>query len=154
MQESEDIVLDAMVVLAVVAAHMLHYRINLPAADVPADLDSDLVPLAQALLTLFNKHKHVYDHLIDQELPPMPAEYENLAASEEWAPRRFQRVDFMTAGEDEQQQDDDTEPCVEHNRWWTYLVNAYGQFKGFDHIMTVSVEVQRNRSSAAVCIAR
>eukprot|EP00775_Hariotina_reticulata_P001572 gene1572-1911_t len=137
MQESEDIVLDAMLLLAVVAGHMLQYRISLPAADVPADLDSDLLPLAQALLTLFNKHKHIYDHLIDQELPPMPADYEVLATSEEWAPRRFQRVDFMTAGEDEQQQDDDTEPCVEHSRWWTYLVNAFGQFKGFDHIMTL-----------------
>jgi hypothetical protein len=153
MQESEDIVLEAMVLLALVAAHVLHYRISLPAAEVPADLDSDLVPLAQALLNLFNKHKHVYDHLMEQELPPMPAEYESLAACEEWAPRRFQRVGFVTAGQEEQQHDEDTEPCVEHNRWWTYIVNAFGQFKGFEHIMTVSESLQSSRSFPAVPLA-
>jgi hypothetical protein len=143
-QDQEEALLETLQLLVSTAAHALNYRACLAPGDVTADLDNDLVPVAQCLLQLFNMHRKLLAQIADDEVPALSKlfEYaENLP--EEWAQRQFTSHadddDPAAVEEDEEQ----LEPAVERHRWLVHLVNLFGYLRGFDHIMQVRSRVCR-----------
>jgi len=98
------VVLETMVLLLLVSARALGVPlISLPAAEVSADLDARLGPLAQSRLQLSDPRKHVFDQLFEEELPALPPAYEALAVSEDLGTTQLSEHMDVEAVVDEQE---------------------------------------------------
>eukprot|EP00882_Tetradesmus_deserticola_P005884 GHRQ01006196.1.p1 GENE.GHRQ01006196.1~~GHRQ01006196.1.p1 ORF type:complete len:603 (+),score=271.77 GHRQ01006196.1:248-2056(+) len=140
-QDQEEALFETLQLLVATAAHAISYRACLPASDATAELDSDLVPVAQCMLNLFNMHRPLMHHLAEEEVPAssQPFEYaDNLP--EIWAQRQF----TSDADNDDpiavDEQVEPLEPVVERNRWLVHLINHFGYLHGFDNILQLLQE--------------
>jgi hypothetical protein len=136
-QDQEEALLETLQLLVSTAAHALNYRACLPQSDATAELDSDLVPVAQCMLSLFHQHRPLIGQLAFQEVPPSGQLFDyadNLA--DDWAQPQFSsQADDEDAAVDEE--DEQLEPAVERHRWLVHLINLFGYLHGFDNIMQV-----------------
>jgi hypothetical protein len=148
-QDQEDALLETLQLLVSTAAYALNYRACLPASDATAELDSDLVPVAQCMLNLFNQHRPLMEQLAFQDVPPPGQLFEyadNLA--DDWAQRQFaSEADNEDAAVEEE--DQQLEPAAERHRWLVHLINLFGHLHGFDNIMQVCRHVQGLQDSSA-----
>ncbi|KAF6260179.1 hypothetical protein COO60DRAFT_1700419 [Scenedesmus sp. NREL 46B-D3] len=138
LQDQEDVLLETLQLLVATAAHALSYRACLPPGDATAELDSDLVPVAQCMLNLFNMHRPLMLQLADEEVPASSKLFEYAdSLPEDWAQRQFASDadnDDPAAVEEE---DEQLEPVLERNRWLVHLINLFGYLHGFDTILQV-----------------
>ncbi|WIA22029.1 hypothetical protein OEZ85_004379 [Tetradesmus obliquus] len=140
-QDQEEVLLETLQLLVATAAHALSYRACLAPGDATAELDSDLVPVAQCMLNLFNMNKKLMLQLADEEVPASSKLFEYAdSVPDAWAQRQFSshadNDDPAAVEEDEEQ----LEPAVERNRWLVHLVNLFGYLHGFENILQLLQE--------------
>lgn len=124
--------LEALQWAACVAADALYYRAQLQAADVAADLDADLVPVAHAMLNLFNQHKQLHHIVQELDVPHVVDIFAPHVNNSEYAvPMRDDTEDSAEG------QDGDEQPIVRY-KWLAALINTFAGFHGFDAIVAVS----------------
>eukprot|EP00878_Enallax_costatus_P022845 GHUV01024275.1.p1 GENE.GHUV01024275.1~~GHUV01024275.1.p1 ORF type:complete len:537 (+),score=158.41 GHUV01024275.1:657-2267(+) len=127
----QEFLLEALQWAACVAADALHYRTQLQAADLAADLDADLVPVAQSMLNLFNQHRQLHHLVQDMELPHVVDMFALHVNNSEYAvPVKDEPEDSVDA------QDPDDQP-MERYKWLAALINTFAGFHGFDAIVAL-----------------
>lgn len=144
----EDAAFDALQLLVLLAASMLEYR-QQQSADVLAELDSDMAPLMIVVMGAFNANRPLHVRAEYLEVPAQVAARYGLEANDEvqWVQPKLDEPTWIQLLQDDDM-DDIQDELQEKNQWWSYIIQTFGNMRGFEIIIevgggvTVGVNVQ------------